>query len=179
MQVIQVPSLRIQTIPEPPRDHPGSPGRGGAWYANRPKSVFYILGPEIKTFEFWYCITQGCEIQEFWRSEISGKSDSSEAMTFRYIPDMINLTFFFIWKVKIKGMQLYLSTYIFVLSVSSIEAWTRLKYWKVIRLMEKLWCPHRNFIFKQPEIYVEGSQSGRSWVKADGRKPTVIFHKVH
>ena len=67
-----------------------------AWYANRPKSVFYILGPEIKTFEFWYCITQGCEIQEFWRSEISGKSDSSEAMTFRYIPDMINLTFFYL-----------------------------------------------------------------------------------
>ena len=72
------------------------PGGRGAWYANRPKSVFYILGPEIKTFEFWYCITQGCEIQEFWRSEISGKSDSSEAMTFRYISDMINLTFFYL-----------------------------------------------------------------------------------
>ena len=65
--------------------------------------------PEIK---FWYCITQGYETQEFWRSETTGKSDSSESMTFRYIPDMINLPFF-IWKVKIKGMQLYLSTYIF------------------------------------------------------------------
>ena len=97
------------------------------------------------------CITQGYEIEEFWRSEITGKSKSSEPMTFRYIPDMINLAFF-IWKVKIKGMQLYLSSYIFILYVSSIKAWTRLKSWRVIRFVKKIMVPTGNSFFEQRKI---------------------------
>ena len=103
MQVIPVPNFHaVLHIPGPSQDHSELP-----WY---PQGT--VPKPEIKLFQFWYCITQGYETQEFERSETTGKSGSSESMTFRYLPDMINLVFF-IWKVKIKGMQLYLSTYIF------------------------------------------------------------------
>ena len=37
--------------------------------------------------------------------------------------------------------------YILKLYVSSIEAWTRLKYWKVIRFIGKLWCPCKKHFF--------------------------------
>ena len=168
MQVIQIPNLRTQTIPE----------KGSVICKSTKISILY-LGTGNKNI--WILILYNSRL---WNSRILTKWNQRKKWLVRshdvsLYPGYDQFDVFFIWKVKIKGMQLYLSTYIFVLSVSSIEAWTRLKYWKVIRLMEKLWCPHRNFIFKQPEIYVEGSQSGRSWVKADGRKPTVIFHKVH
>ena len=121
---------------------------------DRPETV--LRPSKTRTWKyvgFWDCITQGYEIEEFWRSEITGKSKSSEPMTFRYIPDMINLAFF-IWKVKIKGMQLYLSSYIFILYVSSIKAWTRLKSWRVIRFVEKIvWCPRETLFFNSLKKY--------------------------
>ena len=124
------PSLKCMCL-----DHPGTVPR-----PSLDRQTWEYVG-------FWDCITQGYEIEEFWRSEITGKSKSSEPMTFRYIPDMINLAFF-IWKVKIKGMQLYLSSYIFILYVSSIKAWTRLKSWRVIRFVEKIMVPTGNSFFQ-------------------------------
>ena len=89
-----------------------------------------------------YCITQGYETQEFKRSETTGKSDSSESMTFRYIPDMINLAFFYKNSKDQRNATVFKYIYILKLYVSSIGAWTRLKYWKVIRFVGKLWCPY-------------------------------------
>ena len=125
----------LGTVLGPSRDRPET----GMWPSKM--RIWKYVG-------FWDCITQGYEIEEFWRSEITGKSKSSEAMTFRYIPDMINLAFF-IWKVKIKGMQLYLSSYIFILYVSSIKAWTRLKSWRVIRFVEKIMVPTGKSFFNK------------------------------
>ena len=142
MQVIPVPNFQpsrtVVQIPGPccsglkmilelSRDHQG-----------------IVPKPEIK---FWYCITQGYETQEFWRSETTGKSDSSESMTFRYIPDMINLAFFYMKGKDQRYATVFKYVYILKLYVSSIEAWTRLKYWKVIRFIGKLWCPCKKHFF--------------------------------
>ena len=61
------------------------------------------------------CITQGYEIEEYWRSEITGKSKSSEPMTFRYIPDMINLAFFYLESKDQRNATVFKFVYFYII----------------------------------------------------------------